>query len=94
MSKIKLVKILRRRSLLGVRKTFVLTAYGRRHCNNIASMSTKNLGKHRRINRPILYPSISGVTLAIFLLPMSLIASISVLFSSYYVHGTEHVFHI
>ena len=79
MSKTKLVKTVRRRSLLGVRKTFVLTAYGRRLYSNIASMSTKNLGKNRRINKLILYSSLLGVALAVSLLPMSLMASIGVL---------------
>ena len=79
MSKTKLVKTVRRRSILGVKRAYVLTAYGRKLYNNIASMNNKNPGKRQRINKLILYPSILGVIFAVSLLPMSLMASIGVL---------------
>ena len=79
MSKNKLVKATRKRSIFGVKRVYVLTAYGKRLYNNIISIETRKTSKRRRTDKIILYLSISGILSAVLLLPISHIISISVL---------------
>jgi len=82
MSKNKLVKTTRRRSIFGVKRVYVLTAYGKRLYNNIISIEARKASKRQIADKIILYSSVLGILFAVLLLPISHIISISILLAA------------